>query len=42
VCSKQLLAIIDQIDSVEVREEQIAPYLSLVEDKWHNLSRRIS
>ena len=40
VCSKQLLAIIDQIDSVEVREEQIAPYLSLVEDKWKDLSRK--
>ena len=39
VCSKQLLAMIDQINAVEVREEEIAPYLSLIEDKWRNLGR---
>ncbi|MBO7268928.1 MAG: DEAD/DEAH box helicase, partial [Bacteroidales bacterium] len=40
VCSKQLLSMIDQINAVEVREEQIAPYLSLIEDKWKDLSRK--
>ena len=40
VCSKQLLAMIDQINAVEVREEEIAPYLSLIEEKWNNLGRR--
>ena len=39
VCSKQLLAMIDQINAVEVREDDIAPYLSLIEDKWRNLGR---
>ena len=39
VCSKQLLSMIDQINAVEVREEEIAPYLSLIEDKWRNLGR---
>ena len=40
VCSKQLLSMIDQINAVEVREDEIAPYLSLIEEKWHNLSRK--
>ena len=31
---------IDQINAVEVREDQIAPYLSLIEDKWKDLSRK--
>ncbi len=39
VCSKQLLSMIDQINAVEVREEDIAPYLSLIEEKWRNLGR---
>lgn len=39
VCSKQLLSMIDQINAVEVREEEIAPYLSLIEEKWRNLGR---
>ena len=39
VCSKQLLAMIDQINAVEVREEDIAPYLSLIEEKWRNMGR---
>ena len=39
VCSKQLLSMIDQINAVDVREEEIAPYLSLIEDKWRNLGR---
>lgn len=40
VCSKQLLSMIDQINAVEVREDEIAPYISLIEEKWHNLSRK--
>jgi len=40
VCSKQLLSMIDHINAVEVREEEIAPYLSLIEEKWSNLSRK--
>ncbi len=40
VCSKQLLSMIDHINSVEVREEEIAPYLSLIEEKWSDLSRK--
>lgn len=40
VCSKQLLSMIDQINAVEVKEDEIAPYLSLIEEKWHNLSRK--
>ena len=40
MCSKQLLSMIDQINAVEVREDEIAPYLSLIEEKWHNLSRK--
>ena len=39
VCSKQLLSMIDQINAVEVREDEIAPYLSLIEEKWRNLGR---
>lgn len=39
VCSKQLLSMIDHINAVEVREEEIAPYLSLIEEKWSDLSR---
>ena len=39
VCSKQLLAMIDQINAVEVREEEIAPYLSIIEEKWRNMGR---
>jgi Superfamily II DNA and RNA helicases len=38
VCSKQLLAIIDQIDSVEVKDE-INQYLPLISEKWNSLSR---
>lgn len=38
VCSKQLLAMIDQINAVEVKEE-ITPYLSLIKEKWRDLSR---
>ena len=40
VCSKQLLSMIDHINGVEVREEEIAPYLSLIEEKWSDLSRK--
>ena len=40
VCSKQLLSMIDHINAVEVREEEIAPYLSLIEEKWSDLSRK--
>lgn len=40
VCSKQLLSMIDQINAVEVREEEIAPYISLIEEKWNDLSRK--
>lgn len=40
VCSKQLLSMIDHINAVEVREEQIAPYIQLIEDKWQDMSRK--
>lgn len=40
VCSKQLLSMIDHINAVEVREEQIAPYIRLIEDKWQDMSRK--
>ena len=40
VCSKQLLSMIDHINAVEVREEEIAPYLSLIEEKWSDLNRK--
>ena len=40
VCSKQLLSMIDHINAVEVREDEIAPYLSLIEEKWSDLSRK--
>ncbi len=38
VCSKQLLALIDQINAVEVKEE-IQQYLPLVMEKWADISR---
>ncbi len=40
VCSKQLLSMIDHINAVQVREEEIAPYLSIIEEKWSDLSRK--
>ena len=40
VCSKQLLSMIDHINAVEVREEEIAPYLSIIEEKWSDLNRK--
>lgn len=39
VCSKQLLSMIDQINAVEVREDDITPYLKLIKEKWRDLSR---
>lgn len=38
VCSKQLLALIDQIDAVEVRDE-IHEYLPLIQERWESLGR---
>lgn len=40
VCSKQLLSMIDHINAVEVRDEEIAPYLSIIEEKWSDLDRK--
>ncbi|MEG0518256.1 MAG: DEAD/DEAH box helicase [Bacteroidales bacterium] len=38
VCSKQLLALIDQIEAVEVQEE-IDQYIPLITERWESLSR---
>lgn len=38
VCSKQLLALIDQIDAVEVKDE-INQYIPLISERWNLLSR---
>lgn len=38
VCSKQLLALIDQIEAVDVKEE-IDQYIPLITERWESLSR---
>lgn len=39
ICEKQLMQLIDKVVEVEVKEEQIAPYLSAVDEKLKELSK---
>lgn len=39
ICERQLLQLIDKVVEVEVKEEQIKPYLSAVEGKLQDLSK---
>lgn len=39
ICERQLLQLIDKVVEVEVKEEQIKPYLSAVEEKLQDLSK---
>ena len=40
VCSKQLLALVDRVQNVEINEEQIEPFLESVYDKLEGLDRK--
>ena len=39
ICEKQLMQLIDKVVEVEVKEEQISPYLSTVNEKFEELSK---
>jgi len=39
ICEQQLMHLIDRVQTVDVDEEQIAPYLGVIEDKLRDLDR---
>ena len=39
ICEQQLMHLIDRVQTVDVDEEQIAPYLGIIEDKLRDLDR---
>ncbi len=39
ICEQQLMHLIDRVHNVDVDEEQIAPYLGIIEDKLRDLDR---